>query len=208
MNKILAFLLLSTLLTSCNQQSKPKAENKKIALSYFLPTPFKWTTETFPIPITFAPSIAYKGSEEVRFAPGWGNVSSNEYWTYAFLWNVEGKPTIDSQIIKTNLTAYYSGLINSNIEKRQIPRSLIFTPDISIEKIATEYQDDATYTGTIHMLDYMTQNPITFNCIIHVRLCDDKDNTFIFHEISPKPLTDTTWKTMNSIWTGFKCEGN
>ncbi len=205
---LIIVLFFSSILVSCNHSQQTKTENKKIASTYFLPVPLNWTTETFPFPISFAPSITYKGTEDIRFAPGWGNASSNEYWTYAFLWNVEGKQAIDTATIKKYLTDYYSGLINSNIEKRKILKSILFPPVIVIEKATIENEDAATYNGTVHMLDYQAQEPITLNCIIHVRSCPNTDNTFIFHEISPKPYSDPVWKTMNDIWTDFKCAGN
>ena len=39
--------------------------------------------------------IKYSGVEDIRFAPGWGNAKSNEYWTYAFLWYLDGTVIIN-----------------------------------------------------------------------------------------------------------------
>jgi hypothetical protein len=40
---------------------------------YIFPLPQNWGTEKINFPITFAPKIAFKGVEELRFTPGWND---------------------------------------------------------------------------------------------------------------------------------------
>ena len=63
---------------------------------YKLPFPDGWNVERFSIPIDFAPGIAYKGVEDIRFAPGWGDKKSEEYWSYCFLWWLNPDAKIDA----------------------------------------------------------------------------------------------------------------
>jgi hypothetical protein len=167
-----------------------------------------WGTEVFSLPATFAPTITYKGIEDIRFAPGWAKANSNEYWTYAFLWNLEDSIFIDAKIIATNLKAYYTGLIGSNLEQSKIAAGKIIETETVINKIETHNGDVQTFSGTIRMLDYMKQQPITLNCIVHVKTCPQQSNTYLFHKISPKPFTDSVWKSLDQIWDGFFCAGN
>jgi hypothetical protein len=173
---------------------------------YTFPSPEGWGIERFAIPIEFAPSISYKGVEDIRFTPGWGDPKSKEYWSYAFLWYLEGKPDITPEAAEKNLTAYYTGLIGRNIDRRKIPQEKLFPVKVTMKKVSADKGDAQTYSGTIEMLDYMEQKPITLNCVVHVRMCSGKDNTFVFHEISPKPMTDDVWKVFGKLWTGFDCE--
>jgi hypothetical protein len=174
--------------------------------SYNLSTPQGWNVERFGLPIDFAPSIPYKGVEDLRFAPGWSEPKSNGYWTYAFLWHLEGRPESNPQIIEENLTAYYNGLVGRNIEQRKIPKDKLVQVKVKIKQTSTGKEDNQTYFGTIDMLDYMTQTPITLNCIVHIRLCPlEQNNTFIFYEISPRPLTEPVWKELQNLWTTFEC---
>ncbi len=177
-------LLCFVSLTSCKENTKKKSEIKTTQSSYTLPVPKGWTTELFMIPISFAPSIPYKGVEDIRFTPGWGNAQSNEYWAYAFLWSLEGTPEINAEIIQRNLSAYYAGLIASNIESRKILAEKIFPPKVAIEKTKTDAGDIETFSGSIYMFDYMQQKPVTLHCMIHLKSCSDKNRTFLFHEIS------------------------
>jgi hypothetical protein len=206
MNRYLIFTLTCVImLLSCQQNKKNKAVNKTAEASYTLPYPQGWGTELFLIPIQFAPQIKYKGVEDIRFAPGWAKAGSNEYWTYCFLWALENNPDIDAATIASNLKAYYTGLINSNIPKSKMTASTVFETVTAIEKIPTVMGDTATFKGTIRMLDYMQQQPITLNCMVHLKSCLGQNNVYLFHQISPKPFTDTVWKSLDKIGAAFEC---
>jgi hypothetical protein len=164
-----------------------------------------WNIERFPIPIDFAPSIPYHGVEDIRFTPGWGDAKSPDYWSYAFLWLLDKKPTITTTTIEKNLTAYYTGLIERNIGKLSIkPEQLVKvkTTFKKIDKIASDLQ---TFKGTVYMLDYMTQRPVTLNGIIHVRACPGSDKLIVFHELSPQKTSAPVWERMNKLWADFSC---
>lgn len=179
---------------------------EKYVPSYTLAIPQGWGVERMGVPIEFAPSIPYKGVEDLRFAPGWSDPKANDYWTYAFLWHLEGRPESNPQIIEKNLTAYYTGLIGRNIEPRKIPKEKVVPVKVKIKQIATDKGDLQTYSGTIDMLDYMAQTPITLNCIVHILVCpQEKDKTFMFYEISPRPSTNSIWKDLQNLWTTFEC---
>ena len=77
---------------------------------------------------------------------------------------------------------------------------------VTIKKTETTAGDLATYSGTINMLDYIAQNPIILNCLIHVTSCDTQKHTPVFFEISPKPYNHQMWQQLNSLESNFKCE--
>ena len=165
-----------------------------------------WGIERFLVPPDFAPLIKYTGVEDIRFTKGWGDVKSDEYWTYAFLWYLDGKPTVDTAIIETNLNAYYDGLIKTNIDKRKIPAEKIFATKATIKKINSLDGDMSTFSGSIKMLDYMQQKSNILNCIIHLKYCDGQDKTFLFYEISPQPPTHQVWQSLDKLWKDFNCK--
>jgi hypothetical protein len=65
--------------------------------------------------------------------------------------------------------------------------------------------DEETYSGTINMLDYMKQQPMVLNAIIHKRICTPQNHITLFLEISPQPATHVVWQKMNAIFAEFKC---
>ena len=206
--KIPSFFIVAMLLTSLGalaQTTATEFDAEKYEPPYTLAAPQGWGVERFAIPIEFAPTISYKGVEDVRFAPGWSDPGSNEYWTYAFLWYLEGTPEITPQVTEKNLAAYYTGLIERNIERRKIPKEKLFPVKVTLKKTRAEGADLQTYSGTIYMLDYMEQKPITFNCVVHLRSCPGKNNTFVFYQVSPQPLTSDIWKGLQQLWSAFEC---
>lgn len=197
-----------TLITLClfsftvyGQQKETEFDGHTWQAPYTLPTPEGWGIERFLIPINFAPEIPYKGVEDIRFAPGWAKAQSDDYWTYAFLWYLDGSPKTNVEIIAGNLKAYYTGLTKSNSDSTA--KLMPVTP--SFKKAPTDKGDLETYAGTIAMTDYMQQNPITLNCIVHLKRCPDR-KTFVFHELSPKPFTHPVWSGLNQLWLAFKCK--
>jgi hypothetical protein len=171
---------------------------------YDLVTPKGWESEHFSLPPDFAPQITFNGVEEVRFAPGWGDVKSEEHWSYSFLWWLEGTPKVDAAILQSNLKAYYSGLVGRNITGRNIPANKVVPTTASVKKIKTTSNDLETYAATISMLDYHSQEPIVLNCMIHVKDLKSTDHSAIYFEISPKPVSHDIWKKMKEIGDSFR----
>jgi hypothetical protein len=201
-------LLLLAPLISFGQEQKPKFDPGTWVAPYKLSVPDGWNMERFQIPIEFAPAIPYSGVEDLRFTPGWGDPKSEDYWTYSFLWFLDGKQKFKAETFEQYLQAYYSGLVERNIESRKIPKEKLFPVSAKFQEVKEEPGDTGTYKGTVHMLDYMQQKPITLNCLIHVRDCPNLDNTIVFYEISPQQSTHSIWNSLNQIWLEFECSAN
>jgi hypothetical protein len=109
MNKSLFLLLLFLwLYASCIAQQK--ATNPTFSI---LEAPADWGKEQFSLPPSFAPNFPFAGIEQVRFAPGWTDSSSVEFWTYSFAWFVEGKQALSDKRLQQLTEAYFSGLSQS-----------------------------------------------------------------------------------------------
>lgn len=173
---------------------------------YRLAIPDQWGVERIAFPIEFAPQIPYKGMEDLRFAPGWAKPESNDYWSYTFLWWLEGSPTIDALTLQDNLKAYYSGLVGRNISGRNIPADKVVPTNVVIKKTKAGANGELTYAGTISLLDYMTQRPMTLQCSITIKICKDQNRTAVFVALSPKLPNHSIWQDLNKIRTSFECQ--
>lgn len=171
---------------------------------YDLNKPKDWGVERFAIPISFAPQIDYKGIEDIRFTPGWAKSTSEEYWSYAFLWYLDGEINLDIKKLESNLQAYYSGLISANGSK--IPKEKLIAVVASFKETQKDKDDKKTFSGTIKMLDYMKQVPITLHCKVHLRSCSEENKTIIFYELSPQPYSHKTWINLDKLWSDLKCK--
>lgn len=143
--------------------------------------------------------------EDVRFTPGWGDPKSEQYWSYAYLWWLEGEQQLDAALLQKYLTYYYEGLVERNITARKIPADKLVPTVVKMKPVKAEPGDWRSYSGTVTMLDYMAQRSITLNCRASVRLCRDQDGTAVFIEVSPKQISHAVWREMNGIKAGFAC---
>ncbi len=206
MRKLILFVLSLASLHTFGQVVEADFDGAKWNPPYTLNKPEGWGIERFLIPIDFAPQISYKGVEDIRFAPGWADANSNEYWSYAFLWYLDDRPEINAKVIESNLTAYYNGLVGRNIERREIPNEKLVPIKTAITEVITADGDLKTFAGTIDMLDYMQQKPMVLNCLVHLKVCSGQNKTFVFYQISPKPKTDNIWQNLEQLWVQFDCK--
>jgi hypothetical protein len=77
---ITLIFFISFFSTTNAQENKPQ----------LLKEPTTWEFERFPLPPEFAPSITYKGAEELRFARGMFKKDSADYFTYVFVAQIDG----------------------------------------------------------------------------------------------------------------------
>lgn len=166
---------------------------------YRLPIPEGWTIERFLLPAPFAPQITFKGVEDIRFTPGWARKGDPEYWTYAFLWWLEGKQVISAKQVSAYLSNYYSGLYLANTQK-SFPAKAVFNA------VPAKEGDVATFEGNVQLKDYMTAQPVTLYGRIHLRYWSE-DKTMVFHELSPQPYHHDNWTKLAALWTNFKAPG-
>ncbi|MBC9933155.1 hypothetical protein [Chitinophaga qingshengii] len=173
--------------------------------NYLLGEPAGWSVERMKFPIEFAPSINYQGYEDLRFLPGWGNQQSEEYWSYCFLWWLEEQPQLDKTTLESYLKAYYEGLVDRNIGRRQIPADKIVPVKVQLTPAKITPGDAQTFNGDIDMLDYMGVQPIRLHVILHIKDCTVPQRKALFVELSPRPAGHTVWRQMDSLWKSFEC---
>jgi hypothetical protein len=205
MKNVLVIITCFLFFDAYGQDNKENFDGKKWEAPYTLDVPKGWDVERFLIPIQFAPTISYKGVEDIRFTPGWGKKENDEYWSYAFLWYLDGSPEFDAKIIEKNLVAYYTGLFNINTDKSKIDTIRLAPVTAAIESKPPANGDLKAFQGRVTMNDYMTKKPITVNLVIHVKNCKEQNKTFVFYEVSPKPYSDNVWNSLHQLWINFRC---
>ena len=75
------------------------------------PVPDGWRRETIAFPLDFAPALAHRGVEELRFAPGFFEPHAGGYWSYAFAWRTDDRAALDASALAGELTTYFRGLV-------------------------------------------------------------------------------------------------
>jgi hypothetical protein len=130
----------------------PTAEpTTKRAEPWAIPAGFRG--ETIPFPLQFAPAVAHRGVEQLRFAPGFFDPAAPGYWSYAFVWRTDDPAALDATALGGELTAYFRGLIDAVDEAKQISDR-----DAIVAK-ATAAGPRATLT--VHVYDaFKTKQPL------------------------------------------------
>lgn len=190
------------LTATVSAQDSTAFDGHKWQAPYQLTTPEGWGVERFLLPPGFAPQIQYKGVEDIRFTPGWANAKSNEYWSYAFVWYIEGQLVFDAKMLDTCLSAYYTGLVRVN--GANIPPEKIIPVEVTV-KPGSMKDGPTAYRATVKMTDYMTQQPITLSIKVYQRTCATQNKTFVFFTIFPQ-FNKTVWKTLSQLRLDTQCD--
>jgi hypothetical protein len=72
--------------------------------------PAGWKHEVIPFPLEFAPSLAHRGVEELRFPPGFLDAGAN-HWSYAFAWRLDDAAALTAEQLGDELVTYFRGLL-------------------------------------------------------------------------------------------------
>ena len=112
------------------------------------PVPGGWRSEVIPFPLDFAPAVAHRGVEDLRFPPGMFDPSSPDYWSYAFTWHTDDPAELDAAALGRELTAYFVGLIAAVDTKERIAAA-------ERERIAARATPagDGRFAITVHVYD-------------------------------------------------------
>lgn len=202
-HQIISLIILINI-AACNEPGNNNIQNH-VAEGFEFPVPKGWQSENIKFPIEFAPSIIYTGTESLRFMPGFESAISQEYWSYSFLWWLDGKPAITDTSLMIDLRNYYQGLVQSNAKQKNIPAAKLGPPLVEIHKVETSQPVDEVFAGKIIFTDYMAvaQNKISLNCMITKKICGN--HTAVLYKLSPQPLEQPVWKQLDSLGNQFKC---
>jgi len=169
------------------------------AASYSLTTPRGWSAERSSL----ASRISPNGVEDLRLAPGWNDSKSNAYWTYASLWTLDGDQKTDEKTMEKNLAFYLTDMLNKSMKKGKTSTVKTSSVKAWVTELNNEKGDFQTYFGAIAIPNAKGQMPTSLHCLIHVRKYPGQNKTLIFYEFSPNPLNDTSWASLDQLWSEF-----
>jgi hypothetical protein len=174
--------------------------------SYLIPTPKGWREESMPVPPRFAPDMKWKGTEEIRFAPGMYAPDSASFLSYGFLFWLPPDQKIDRTATEQELLAYFRGLAKA-VAPRRIKKEVdvaAFTLKLQDAKETPAKRPSgeavAGYIGELKWIEpFVTGKPQTLRLDIHTWHCDKHDHNCVFVCASPQPDTAEVWKTLREI---------
>ena len=155
---------------------------------HILETPAGWGVEQIPIPLGFAPSLEFNGLEDIRFAPGWSDPGSPDFWTYKFAWEIAEDPQLDEARLSQMLETYFAGLSQavSQLGDALPPPDAVFI------------RDGGRYRGTLRIYDaFTTKAWIYLNARVYGQRRGEKH--LVVFELSPQAFEHEVWRKLGQI---------
>jgi len=193
--------LITALIFSLFASLTLKAQNTK---AEFLKEPSAWEFERFSLPPPFSSNFPYKGVEELRFSPGMFKKDSSDYFSYAFVAQLENTSSITESEVKNYLLTYFKGLCASTAKQRNlsIDTSQI---NVSIEKKNKIPDNSVIYNTVLDVFGVFTDGaPVTLNAEVKVLNDLQVKRTYLVFIASPKEKTDNIWQQLYAVQKGFK----
>ena len=177
-----------------------------IGAADLLPAPDNWRRESFDFPLTFAPSIGLEGSEQVRFAPGWGNFAADRGFSYVFLWDVKevAGPSLTVNGLEFALRIYFDGLMETaaaarTVDARGAPTNVDFHPMREVEGWS------ASHAGTIHTWNAFGKGePLALEVEVTRRPCPGGRAQVLF-AVSKAKRNHPVWAELRKVRQGASC---
>jgi hypothetical protein len=177
--------------------------------SFVWPVPEGWKHETIPFPLEFAPELPYQGVEELRFAPGMFKPDQPDFWSYAFVWWLDGRPALGAAELSASLERYFAGLCVSvakekgqTVDPSRISASLRVV-NSSPRKLGHKV---ASFTGIVESYDpFATGKPIVLNVEAWVWDCDRSGKRAVMVLASPQPQSAAVWTSLRKRRDEFAC---
>jgi len=120
MRSVLAVPWVTVSIVACGSPAPPQPAEPTARAQQSWSVPAGFRGETIPFPLDFAPGLAHRGVEELRFAPGFFDPAAAGYWSYAFVWRTEDAAAMDARTVGAELTLYFRGLIAAVDQAKQI----------------------------------------------------------------------------------------
>ena len=168
-----------------------------------LKEPANWEFERFALPPAFAPGITYKGAEELRFAPGMFNKDSANYFTYAFVTQLDNVTAISQTDIQDYLLNYYKGLCSITAMDRKL---VIDTTQITavVEKKKDIPANETIYKASMNIFGVFADGAaVKLNLEVKVLMAAAAKRTYLVVIASPREKTAAVWKTLYVIQKNF-----
>ena len=159
-----------------------------------------WRKETIPFPLEFAPELPYRGVEELRFAPGFFDARSPGFWSYGFVWFLEGTPDTSPAAIARELRRYFQGLCGAVAKGK-------YTFDAERIGVTLERAPNAPDAiGEARVFDaFKTGQELLLKLRMRTLVCPQAKRTAVLIVASPRPWSDAIWKQIEVQARAFSC---
>jgi hypothetical protein len=168
-----------------------------------LSAPDNWQSEIIPFPLGFARDIDFIGFEDLRFAPGWSDTTSQEFWAYTFVWYIEKGPAMTESKLTESFNSYYDGLMGVDIHNQNDS-----TNSNQLDKTLCLFvKTDDGFIGKMRVYDrFFTKDYMTLNIKVKESFCPKTNKQIIFCDISPMVIDHEVWAIFDDVELNVECD--
>jgi hypothetical protein len=207
MKQVAVSIIVAATACSCGgagtKTAKPNASSEAPIAAPAWVVPEGWRTETIPFPLEFAPSVAYRGVEELRFPKAFLTPDDDWFFSYAFVWYVAAPGPADAAALEQDLVAYFRGLaIAVGGEDRADIKAHAFAAELDGELGA------GSVSGAVVAFDaFKTQKPVTLHFRVRGVRCSSENERALVFTASPRPpaAQDAVWAELELLGGAFRC---
>ncbi|MDQ6795445.1 MAG: hypothetical protein M3067_11645 [Chloroflexota bacterium] len=175
-------------------------------MSFQWSVPDGWGDETIQFPLPFAPDLPYRGTEELRFMPGWAKPGAADHWSYVFAWWLEGSMPPEEAAITADLASYYAGLCAAVAGE-----SAVADPDghrVGLRRVGAAVRAGhqvQRFDGTADLVDaFAGGEAMTLNLRLETWACPIASHVAVLIAAS-RTLDEATWERLLAQAGEFAC---
>lgn len=170
-----------------------------------LEAPEDWRAELLAFPLAFAPSLPYKGVEDIRFAKGWPDKNSEEFWAYALVWDIENDPKLTAIELEKKMKVYFDGLMEAVAEDKELEPGV--TDNTLALFMPADAKNSTDFIGKVQVYDaFFLQDRITLNMKVRSTYCEKTNKYLVLFHVSPKEYEHEIWKSLEEVSINMDCK--
>lgn len=204
----LSALAAAALLAGCQAAPRPappepdpsEIDTQRPSAKLEWPVAEGWRSETIPFPLEFAPDLELQGVEELRFAPGMFKPDRPGYWSYAFVWWLDGEPALGQAELERSLLRYFQGLTVEVAKGKPYkidPGAFRVSLRPASGAPAKEGHNVQAFAGTADLFDaFATGKPLSLSLDVWVWDCPVAGKRVAFVLASPRATSEPIWREL------------
>lgn len=168
-----------------------------------------WRGESIPLPPTFARDLGWKGVEEIRFAPGMFDATSDSFFSYVLVFLLEPGSDLSEAGLKRELLTYYRGLSKAVMADRQKSVetegfTITLAQAAKVEAAPVNATGVSAYSGILKWVEpFATQKEQSLHLEVHT--WKHGDRPVVLSCVSPvAPDGEALWKSLRDIRAKFR----
>ena len=173
------------------------------SIETILEAPESWRKEIIPFPLPFASEVDFKGFEDIRFAKGWADKDSEQFWTYTFVWCLDDDPQLSEEKLDQIINAYFDGLMKVVTSDKNIAADSITKTNASFIKNSKK----ESYVGKVTIFDgFFLLKPTRLHVTTEQTYCKLAKKYLVRFNLSPKRFDDEIWKNFEEVVIKLNCQ--